>query len=77
LKWSLKLSADDVFEAVIGDDMMMSALVLDRDSLLHQAAFFELVAIDEGAAESSLLIGCQALSEVGVHLVHGVDIAWQ
>jgi hypothetical protein len=57
LKRSLELPADDVFKTVVGDDMVVSALVLDRDGLLHQAAFFELVAIDEGAAEPSLLIG--------------------
>jgi hypothetical protein len=75
LKRSLELPADDVFKTVVGDDMVVSALVLDRDGLLHQATFFELVTIDEGAAEPSLLIGGQTLSEVGVHLVHGVDIA--
>jgi hypothetical protein len=75
LEWSLELPTDNVFKTVIGDDMVMSALVLNRDGLFHQSAFLELVAIDEGATESSLLIGCQALGEVSVHLVHGVDIA--
>lgn len=50
--------------------MVMGALVLDRDCLLHQAAFFELVAVDQRATESSLLIRSKALSEVGIHLVH-------
>jgi hypothetical protein len=76
LEWSLELSAHDVLQTVIRNDMVMSALVLDRDGLLHQTAFFELIAVDEGATESALLIGCQALGEVGVYLVHGVDVAW-
>jgi len=54
--------------------VVVGALVLDRDGLLHQAALLELVAVNEGATEASLLIGCEALCEVGIDLVHRVGI---
>lgn len=74
LERSLELATDNIFQTVVGDDVVVGALVLDRDGLLHQTAFLELVAVDQGAAESPLLIGCQALSKVGVDL--GVCVAW-
>lgn len=54
--------------------MVVGALVLDRDGLLHQTTLLELIAVNEGAAEASLLIGCEALGEVGIDLVHRVGI---
>lgn len=74
LERSLELPANNVFETVVGDDVVVGALVLDRDGLLHQAALLELIAVDEGAAEASLLIGSKALGEVGIDLVHRVGI---
>ncbi len=75
LEWSLELTAYDIFKAIVGDDMVVSALVLDRDGLLHQAAFFELVAVDKRATEAPLLVGRQALSKVGIYFTRRVRLA--
>jgi hypothetical protein len=68
LVWSFELSAHDVFEAVVGYDMVVRPLVLDGYGLLHQTTLFELVAVDERATKAPLLIWVEALGEVGVHL---------
>jgi hypothetical protein len=47
LERSLEFPTYDVFKTVVGDDMMMCTLVLDRYGLLHQTSLFELIAIDE------------------------------
>lgn len=69
LVWSLKLSTDHVFKTVVGNDVVMCSLVFNRDRLLHQTSLFELVAVDERAAEATLLVRRKALSEVGVDFV--------
>lgn len=74
LVWSLKLSTDHIFEAVVGNDMVMCSLVFNRDCLLHQTSLFELVAVDERPAEPTLLVRREALSEVGVDLVVRIRI---
>jgi hypothetical protein len=56
LEWSLELPTNNIFKTVVRDDMMVSALVLDGNSLLHQAAFFEFVAVDERPTEATLLV---------------------
>lgn len=35
LKGTLELAGDDIFETVVGNDVMRRSLVLDRDGLLH------------------------------------------
>lgn len=72
LRRALQLSTDDVFQAIIRDYVMMGTLVLNRNGLFHQPALLKLVAVDQGAAEASLLIRSQALGKVGVDLVRGV-----
>jgi hypothetical protein len=47
LERSLELSTDNVFETVVRDHMVVRALILDRYSLLHQTALFELITVDE------------------------------
>jgi hypothetical protein len=47
LVWSLELSAHDVFETIVRNDMVVRSLILNGYGLLHQAALFELVAVDE------------------------------
>ena len=54
--------------------MVVSALVLDRDGLLHQTTLLELVAVNERATEASLLVGCETLGKVGIDLVHRVGV---
>jgi hypothetical protein len=44
---SFQLSTHHVFETIVGDNVMVCALVLHRYSLLHQTSFFELITIDE------------------------------
>jgi hypothetical protein len=75
LERSLQLATHNIFKAVVRDDMVMSALVFDRDSLLHQSSFLELVAVDERSTEASLLIRGKTLREVGVHLACGVGLS--
>jgi hypothetical protein len=77
LEWSLKLAAYNVFKAIVGDDVMVSALVFDRDSLLHKTSVLELVAIDERSTETSLLIGGKTLCEVGIDFAGRVALAWE
>ena len=72
LKRTLQLSSNDVFEAVVGYDVMSGALVLDGNGLLHEAALLELVAIDERTAETSLLFRGQTLSKVCIDFTHGL-----
>lgn len=74
LERSLQFTADDILEAVVRDDVVMCALVFDGDGLLHQAAFLEFVAVNQGPAEASLLIRCEALGKVGVYFVQGVGL---
>jgi hypothetical protein len=47
LIWSFELSAYDVFETIIRNNVMVCALVLDGYSLLHQTPLLELIAVDE------------------------------
>jgi len=75
LERTLKLATYDVLQAVVRDDMVMCALVLDRDGFLHQSPFLELVAIDEGTTETALLIRSEALSKVGIDLASRVILA--
>lgn len=49
--------------------MVMSSLVFDGYSLLHQTTLFELVAVDEGAAETTLLVWGQTLCEICINFV--------
>lgn len=75
LEWSLELAAHDVFKAIVGDDVMVGSLILDGNSLLHQASFLELVAVDKGPTETSLLVGRKALCEVGIDFTCRVGLA--
>lgn len=68
LKRALELAGNDILQAVIGYNMVVGAVIFDGDGLLHQSAFFELVAINEGTTESALLIWGEALGEVCIHL---------
>jgi hypothetical protein len=70
LAWSFQLPCNHILEAIVRDDVMGSALVLDRYGLLHQTAFFELVAVDQRTTETSLLVGGQILGKIGVNLSH-------
>jgi hypothetical protein len=67
LVWSFELSAHDVFETVVRDDMVVRPLVLDGYGLLHQTTLFEFIAVNERPAKASLLIWGEALGEVGVY----------
>lgn len=71
LEWSLQLPVHNILETVVGDDMMMGAIVLYRNGLLHQPAFLELITVDERTAESTLLIRRETLSKVGIHFFAG------
>lgn len=75
LERTLQLATYNVLQAVVRDDMVMCALVLDRDGFLHQSAFLKLVAIDEGTTETALLIRSEALSEVGIDLASRIILA--
>lgn len=44
---TLELSADNILQTVVRNDMVVCTLIFDRDRLLHQATFLELVAIDQ------------------------------
>lgn len=70
---ALELATNNVFEGVVRDDVMVGSLVLDRDGLLHQTALLELVAVNQRAAEATLLVGRQALGKVGIYLIRGFD----
>lgn len=75
LERSLQFSADNILEAVIGNDMVVGALILYRNGLFHQPALLEFVAINEGSTEAPLLIWCEALGKVGIDLACSVCIA--
>lgn len=77
LKWSLELSAHNVLKAVIGDNVVVSALVFHGYGLLHETPFLEFVAVNERPTETPLLVRCKALCEVGVDLAHRVAFARQ
>ena len=47
LERPLQFATDNVFEAVVRDNMMVCTLVFDGYSLLHQPPLFELVAINQ------------------------------
>lgn len=47
LKGSFEFATDHIFQAVVRNNVMVCALVLDGYSLLHQTSLFELVAIDQ------------------------------
>lgn len=68
LERALELAGDDIFEAVIGDDVMVSPLVLYGNGLLHQASLLELVTINKRATKTPLLFGRECLREVCVSL---------
>ena len=53
---TLELTRHDIFECVVGNDVMVGALVFHRDGLLHQATILEFVTVDQRAAEAPLLI---------------------
>lgn len=60
--------------------MVMRSLVLYRDGLFHQSAFFELIAIDKGATVMSLLVWSQGLGKVFVDFsewLRRVNVLWQ
>jgi hypothetical protein len=65
---SLQLPTNHVLKTVVRDDMVVSSLILDGYGLLHQATLLEFVAVDKRATEAALLIRCEALSKVRVHL---------
>jgi hypothetical protein len=46
-----------------------------RYSLLHQVALFDLVAVNERATETPLLIECRILGKVSIHLNRRVGVA--
>lgn len=75
LEWSLELATHNVFEAVVRDDVVVCALVLYGNSLLHQTSFLELIAINERATKASLLVRRETLCKVGVHLTRGIRLA--
>lgn len=77
LKRSLEFATDNILQAVVRDDMVVCALVLDRDSFLHQPTFLKLVAIDEGTTETALLIWGETLSEVRIHPASRFILAWK
>lgn len=56
LERPLEFAADYIFQAIVGDHMVMCALILHGYGLLHQAPLFELVAVNQGATESTLLV---------------------
>ena len=72
LKRTFQLARHDIFEAVVGDDVVCCALVFDRNGLLHQSTFLEFVAVNQRAAEASLLIRSQILGKVCVDLSHRI-----
>jgi hypothetical protein len=47
LERPLELPTDNILKAVVGNDVVVGALILDRNSLLHQSTLFELIAVDE------------------------------
>jgi hypothetical protein len=47
LKWSLQLSAHDILNAIIRDDVVSISLIRDRYCLLYKPSFFEIVVGDE------------------------------
>lgn len=53
---TFELTSNNVFEGVVGNDVVVGALVFHRDGLFHQAAILELVAVDQRTAEAPLLI---------------------
>jgi hypothetical protein len=75
LKRSLELAAHNVLQAIVGDDMVVSTLILHRDGLLHQPLIFELITVNEGATEAPLLVWREGLREVGVDLACRVALA--
>ena len=56
LVWSFELPTHHILKAVVGDNVVMRALVFDRYSFLHETPLFELVAVDQRTAEAPLLI---------------------
>lgn len=75
LVWSFELPTYHVLKTIVGDDVVMRALVFDRYSFLHETPLFELVAVDQRATETPLLIGGKALCKVGIHFARGIGIA--
>lgn len=75
LIWSFELPAHHVLKAVVGDNVVVRALVFDRYGFLHETPLFELVAVDQRATETPLLIGSEALCKIGVHFARGICLA--
>lgn len=74
LEWSFELAAHNVFKAVVGDDVVVSALILHRNGLFHQTTFLELVAVNKRSTKSALLIRCEVLCKVGVDFTRGIRL---
>jgi hypothetical protein len=55
--------------------VVICALKPERYSLLHQAALFDLVAVNERSTETPLLIECRILGKVSIHLNRRVGVA--
>jgi hypothetical protein len=72
---SFELPTYHVLKAVVGDNVVMRALVFDRYSFLHETSLFELVAVDQRATETALLIGSKALCKIGVNFARGIGLA--
>jgi hypothetical protein len=75
LKWPLQLATDHILETVVGDDVMVRALVLDGDGFLHQTAFLELVTVNKRSAKAALLVWSKTLGKIGIHLACGLCIS--
>lgn len=75
LEWSLELATYDILQAIVRDDMMVCALVFDRDGFLHQSTLLKLIAIDEGTTETTLLVWCETLGKVCIYLASRVILA--
>lgn len=75
LVWSFELPAHHILKAVVGDNVVMRALIFDRYSFLHETPLFELVAVDQRATETPLLIGSEALCKIGIHFTRGIGLA--
>ena len=75
LERPLQLAAHNILETVVRDDMVMTALALDRYCLLHKPPFLELVTVNEGSAEPSLLGRGEVLRKVGVNFAFEVYLA--
>lgn len=78
MRWAEEFAAYNILEAVVRNDVVVRALELHRNGLLHQTTFFKFVTVHKGPAVAALLLGREVLRKIGKYLARlRARISWR